>query len=84
MNGDNVEQMDMMDQIDLIGQSQSQSQSAEIISDNVLNSNLEFVVTSYPIRSRPRKIGRALGVEDAVVEAVTEIATKKQIEKNES
>ena len=53
-------------------------QSAEFISDNAFKSNLEFFVTSKPKRGVPRKSGRALEVDDVVVESVTEIATKKK------
>ena len=60
-DGDNVDY-----QID-----QSQSQSGVLVSENVLISNSDFVVTSKPKRGRARKSGRAL-------EAVTEITTKNK------
>ena len=50
-----------------IDKSQNQNQCAVIISDNVLRSNSDFVVTIKPKRGRPRKSGRALGVDDVVV-----------------
>ena len=58
---------------------QSKNQRAVLVSDNVLRSNPDFVVTSKPKRGRPRKSGRALEGADVVVEAVTEISTKKKM-----